>query len=103
MWIACAAIGSLGFLLGWWLRVPAVVAASGVTAVVCILASMGLGRASTVAVTLTLVSLLQIGYLTGLMLSSLRMTARPTYSLASSNRVRLSPSASDCSPQSSKT
>ncbi len=75
MLFACAAIGSLGFLLGLWLRVPAVVAASGVTAVVCLLASTELGRASTVAVTLALVSVLQVGYLAGLMLSWLRMMA----------------------------
>ena len=75
MLFACVAIGSLGFLLGLWLRVPAVVAASGVTVVVCLLASVGLGRASTVAVTLALVSVLQVGYLAGLMLSRLRMMA----------------------------
>jgi hypothetical protein len=79
MLLACAAIGSFGLLLGLWLRWPAAAAASGVTAAVCLLVGpfAAPGTSSAFAVSLTLVSVLQIGYLAGLMLSSLRM-ARST-------------------------
>ena len=66
MLLALAAAGSMGLLLGFWLRVPALIAASGVTAVVCLSVApfTELGPASAVATTFV-----QVGYLAGLVLS----------------------------------
>jgi hypothetical protein len=73
MVLAFAATGSVGLLLGLWLRVPALVAASGVTAVGCLSVApfTELGPASAVAMTFGLVSVLQVGYLATLILPSL--------------------------------
>jgi hypothetical protein len=66
-----AACGSVGLLLGFWLRAPALIAASGLTAVVCLSVApfAELGPASAVGLTLALLSVLQVGYLAGLTLS----------------------------------
>ena len=71
MLLAFAATGLVGLLLGCWFRAPALVAGSAVTAVVCLSVAsfMKLELASTVGLTLALVSVLQVGYLAGLMLS----------------------------------
>jgi hypothetical protein len=71
MLLAFAATGSVGLVLGLWLRAPALIAASGVTAVVCLSVAplTELGPASAVGMTFTLVGVLQVGYLAGLMLS----------------------------------
>ena len=71
MLLTFATGGSLGLLLGIWFRVPALVAASGVTAVVCLSVApfTELGLASAVAMTFALVGVLQVGYLAGLVLS----------------------------------
>jgi hypothetical protein len=71
MLLAVAATGLVGLLLGLWLRAPALIAASGVTAVVWLSVAplTELGPASAVGMTFMLVSVLQAGYLTGLMLS----------------------------------
>jgi hypothetical protein len=71
MLLALAAAGSMGLLLGFWLRVPALIAASGVTAVVCLSVApfTELGPASAVGMTFALVGVLQVGYLGGLILS----------------------------------
>ena len=68
---AFAATSSVGLLLGFWLRAPALVAASGMTAVVCLSVApfTEQGPASAVAMTFGLVGMLQAGYLAGLMLS----------------------------------
>jgi hypothetical protein len=69
--LAFAAAGSVGLLLGFWLRAPALIAASGVIAVVCLSVApfTELRPASAVGLTFALLSALQIGYLIGLMLS----------------------------------
>jgi hypothetical protein len=71
MLLAFAAAGSVGLLLGFWLRAPALIAASGMTAVVCLSVApfTELRPASAVAMTFGLVGVLQVGYLAGLMLS----------------------------------
>jgi hypothetical protein len=68
MLLALAAAGSMGLLLGFWLRVPALIAASGMTAVVCLAVApfTELGPASAVGMTFALVGVLQVGYLGGL-------------------------------------
>jgi hypothetical protein len=78
MLLALAAAGSMGLLLGFWLRVPALIAASGVTAVVCLSVAhfKELGLASAVGMTFALVGVLQVGYLAGLMLSGAWSTIR---------------------------
>jgi hypothetical protein len=65
------AAGSIGLLLGLWLRAPALIAVSGVTAVVCFSVApfTELRPASAVAMTIALVGVLQVGYLAGLTLS----------------------------------
>ena len=67
MLLAFAATGLVGLLLGCWFRAPALLAGSAVTAVVCLsVASFTkLELASTVGLTLALVSVLQVGYLAG--------------------------------------
>jgi hypothetical protein len=67
MWLAFAATGSVGLLLGFWLRAPALIAASGVTAVVCLSVApfTELAPVSAVAMTFALVGVLQLGYLAG--------------------------------------
>ena len=69
MLLICAAIGSVGFLLGFWLRLPALVVASAVIAVVylSVAPSAAQGPASGVAMTFALLSVLQIAYLAGLL------------------------------------
>jgi hypothetical protein len=71
MLLTFAACGSIGLLLGFWFRVPALVAASSVT--VLLYSSVGpfieLGPASAAMITFALVGVLQVGYLAGLMLS----------------------------------
>jgi hypothetical protein len=71
MLLAFAAAGSMGLFLGFWMRAPALIAASGLTAVVCLSVApfTELGPASAAGLTLALVSALQAGYLIGLMLS----------------------------------
>jgi hypothetical protein len=69
MLLICAAIGSVGFLLGFWLRPPALVVASAVIAVVylSVAPSTAQGPASVVAMNFALLSVLQIAYLAGLL------------------------------------
>jgi hypothetical protein len=66
-----ATCGSIGLLLGFWFRVPALVAASSVTVV--LFSSVGPfiepGPASATVITFAVVGVLQVGYLAGLMLS----------------------------------
>jgi hypothetical protein len=71
MLLAFAATGSVGLLLGFWGRAPALIAASGVIAVICLSVApfTELGPASAVGMTFALVGVLQVGYLAGLMLS----------------------------------
>ena len=71
MLLAFAATGSVGLLLGFWFRAPALIAASGVTAVVCLSVApfTELELASAVGMTFALVGVLQVGYLAGLILS----------------------------------
>jgi hypothetical protein len=71
MLLTFATGGSLGLLLGFWFRAPALVAASGVTAVagLSVAPFTELGLASTVVMTFALVGVLQVGYLAGLVLS----------------------------------
>jgi hypothetical protein len=66
-----ATCGAIGLLLGFWFRVPALVAASGLTVIVYPLAGPFVepGLASAALMTFALVGVLQVGYLTGLMLS----------------------------------
>jgi hypothetical protein len=68
---ACVAGGAVGLLLGLWLRVPALIAASGVTAALCLLIAplTELGPPSTAGMILALLSVLQVGYLAGLLVS----------------------------------
>jgi hypothetical protein len=63
--------GVAGLLLGWWFRVPALIAASGLSAVVSMTAAthMGLGFLLSVGLTFALLGALQVGYLAGLALS----------------------------------
>jgi hypothetical protein len=71
MLLAFVAAGSIGLLLGFWFRAPALVAASVVTAVVCLSVApfIKLGPASAAVMTFALLGVLQLGYLAGLMLS----------------------------------
>jgi hypothetical protein len=68
---AFAGTGPVGLMLGLWFRAPALIAASGVTAIVCLSAApfTELEPASAVGITFALVDVLQVGYLAGLMLS----------------------------------
>ena len=80
MFWAFASTGSVGLLLGFWLRVPALIAASAVTAVVCFLVASftELEPASAAGLTFALVGVLQVGYLAGLMLSCAWSWIRPS-------------------------
>src|SRR5262245_36262527 len=73
MLLTFAAGGLVGLLLGFWFRVPAVVAASGVTAVICLSVApfTELGPASAVAMTFALMGVLQLGYLAGVVVSGM--------------------------------
>ena len=67
---AFAAAGGTGLLLGLWFRVPALIAASGLTAVACFsLAPFAdLGLMLSFVFTIALLGVLQAGYLAGLLL-----------------------------------
>jgi hypothetical protein len=68
---AFAATVSMGLSLGFWFRLPALIAACGVTAVICLSVApfTELEPATAVGMTFALVGVLQVGYLAGLMLS----------------------------------
>jgi hypothetical protein len=73
MWLF--AIGGLaGLLLGFWFRAPALIAASGIAAVIGPAAAirMGLEFLPAVGLTFALLAVLQVGYIAGLMLSCAR-------------------------------
>jgi hypothetical protein len=78
MLLAFAATGSVGVSLGFWLRPPALIAACGVIAVLCLSVApfTELEPATAVGMTFALVGVLQIGYLAGLMLSCARLRIR---------------------------
>ena len=65
------AAGATGVLLGLWFRVQALIAASGATVALCLLVApfTELSLLSTAGMLLLLLSLLQAGYLAGLMVS----------------------------------
>jgi hypothetical protein len=86
MLLALGAAGAMGLLLGLRYRVPALLVASGVTTAVCLLVApfTGLKPLSVMVITFALLGVLQLGYLTGLMLSS-------AWTLASSLAVPGSP------------
>ena len=71
MLLTFGAAGAQGLPLGLRYRIPAPFAASGVTAPICLLAApfTGLTPLSTAVVTFTMLGVLQVGYLTGLILS----------------------------------
>jgi hypothetical protein len=62
------AAGSIGLLLGLWFRVPALIAASVASVVLCLLIApfVELSPVSTAGMILALLSALQGGYLVGL-------------------------------------
>ena len=62
---ACVAGGAVRLLLGLWFRVPALIAASGITAALC-LSIPHLTELSTAGMILALLSVLQVGYPAGL-------------------------------------
>jgi hypothetical protein len=68
---AFGAAGTTGLVLGFWFRVPALLAASLVTAAICLLVApfAELGAMAMVGVSFALLGMLQAGYLTGLTLS----------------------------------
>ena len=70
--------GLAGLLLGWWFRVPALIAVSALAAVISMAAAthMGLGLLSAAGLTFALLGALQVGYLAGLMLSCVRARAK---------------------------
>jgi hypothetical protein len=71
MLLALGAAGALGFVLGLRYRVPALLAASVVTATVCLSVApfTELKPMDLAAITFAVLGLLQVGYLTGLLLS----------------------------------
>ena len=71
MWWAIPAAVGIGLLLGLWFRVPALVAASGLTAAACLSLApfMDLGSMPTLGITFAALGVLQVGYLAGTMLS----------------------------------
>jgi hypothetical protein len=71
MWLAFAAGGLIGMLLGFWFRVPALIVASAVAAVIIVVAAPfnGFGPMLTVGTTFAFLAVLQLGYFAGLMLS----------------------------------
>jgi hypothetical protein len=78
MWWAFAAIGGIGLVLGIWFRVPALVAASGLTAAACLSLTplTDLGPMAAVVITFATLAVLQLGYLVGLILSCAWSSAR---------------------------
>jgi hypothetical protein len=72
------AAGSIGLLLGLWFRVPALVAASMATAALCLLIApfAELSPVSAAGMILALLSVLQGGYLVGLLVVSCRFSRR---------------------------
>jgi|EndMetStandDraft_9_1072997.scaffolds.fasta_scaffold00588_2 hypothetical protein len=70
LWLLAVA-GLAGLLLGWWVRVPALIAASGMAAVLSMTAAtqMGFGFLLSLGLTFALLSALQVGYIAGLALS----------------------------------
>ena len=70
LWAFSATV-SMGLSLGFWLPPPALIAASGVTVVICLSVApfTELEPATAVGMTFALVGVLQVGYLAGLMLS----------------------------------
>jgi hypothetical protein len=77
MLLAFGAAGALGLLLGLRYRIPALLAASGVTALVCLVAPFtGLTPLSAAVITFTLLGVMQVGYLAGLMLSCAWLRAK---------------------------
>jgi hypothetical protein len=66
-----AGSGLAGLLLGWWFRVPALIAVSALAGLVSMIAAthMGLGWWLAAGLTIALLGTLQVGYLAGLMLS----------------------------------
>jgi predicted benzoate:H+ symporter BenE len=66
-----AGSGLAGLLLGWWFRVPALIAVSTSAAVISMAAAtlMGLGLSFAAGLTFALLGTLQVGYIAGLMLS----------------------------------
>ena len=77
LWLFAVA-GSTGLLLGWWFRVPALIAASGMAAVISMTAAthMGFGFLFAVGLTFALLGALQVGYIVGLALSCARSRAK---------------------------
>lgn len=80
LWLLAMA-GGMGVVLGLWLRVPSVIAASGALVLLCGVV-MPLGDwplLTAIAVSFALVGALQCGYLIGLMLSCVwaRATSSP--------------------------
>jgi hypothetical protein len=75
---AFGAAGALGLLLGLRYRIPALLAASGVTAPVCLFVApfTGLTPLSAAVITFTLLGVMQVGYLAGLMLSCAWLRAK---------------------------
>jgi hypothetical protein len=71
MWLAFAAGGLIGLLLGFWFRVPALIVASAVAAAIIVVAAPfnGFGPMLTVGTTFAFLAVLQLGYFAGLMLS----------------------------------
>jgi hypothetical protein len=71
MLLAFTAAATTGLLLGFWLRAPALIAASVGAAVACLSVApfRELGPVSVLGLTFALVGTLQVGYLMGLMLS----------------------------------
>jgi hypothetical protein len=76
---AFGAAGATGLVLGFWFRVPALLAASLVTAAICLLVApfAELGATAAVGVSFALLGMLQAGYLTGLTLSCAWSRANP--------------------------
>jgi hypothetical protein len=85
MLLIFAAGGLMGLLLGFMFPAPALIAASGMTAVVClsVAASIGLEWATVVVMTFALLGVLQLGYLAGLALSGAWSRAKLSRSLYS--------------------
>lgn len=78
MWWTFAAAGGTGLVLGIWFRVPALIAASGLTATACLSLTplTDLGPIPAVVITFATLVVLQLGYLVGLTLSCAWSRAR---------------------------
>jgi hypothetical protein len=76
--MAIAAAGAMGLLCGLWLRVPALLVASGVMVAACLLLAIlaKLEPMGTLGGILASLGALQLGYLTGLMLLCVCSRAR---------------------------